>query len=311
MRVLGRSAVGPEENFFDLGGDSLLAVRLFSEIAQAVGRQIPPVMVYQIPTIAAQGAFLDQPANTVLSPLVLIKRGGQDNIFIVPGLGGGPAGFFPLSKCMRTPHSIFSFQPKGIGGLEEPDARIEDMADFYADAIARLQPQGPYILFGYSLGGLVAVEMARRFSARGEKIALLVMVDSYPDMNYLAPGQRMRVLWQKAKRRMRKFVYPDQTSTLSQGLVSLPEMSTFAPAFAQVRDFAYLALRRYKPVFYPGKVKFIRADQVSEFPADPVRVWSHLVGQLEVETVPGDHLGLLTAHYQDLAAVLDRCLGNL
>jgi len=304
-RVLRRPSIGPNDSFFDLGGSSLLAVQLFSEIARALGRQIPPVIIYQLPTIAAQAAFIDQPSRAELSPLVRLRSGrSETNIFIAPGLGGGPAEFFPLSKHLRVPASMYALQPKGMDGLDKPAARIEDMADFYAASIIQQQPRGPYVLIGYSLGGLVALEIARKFSANGEKISLLVMIDSYPDIRFLSPGQSVRLLVQKAKRRMAKF----NPGGKSSGAPRLQDIGSFAPGFEQVRQSAYGALRSYKPSFYAGSVKFIRAEKVTEFPADPVAVWSHLVERIEVETVPGNHLSMLSEHYVDLAAALNHYL---
>jgi thioesterase domain-containing protein len=107
------------------------------------------------------------------------------------------------------------------------------------------------------------------------------------------------------KRRLTSYGQPPRTDIRLGGLPSRDAISTFAPAFEQVRDAAYQALRRYRPTFYTGAVKFIRAAEVTEFPADPKRVWSHLIQTLEVETVPGDHLGMLTKNYEKLAHVLD------
>jgi thioesterase domain-containing protein/acyl carrier protein len=310
-RVLQLTAVGPDDNFFDLGGDSALAVQLFAEIAEACGQQLPPVMIYHVPTIASQAALLEHPAKPEFSPLVLLKPGPEDSaVFIAPGLGGGPAEFLQLAKFMHAPHSIYGLQPKGIEGFDEPSAQIGDMAEFYARAIAQFQPHGPYILAGYSLGGLVALEMARRFVASGEKISLLILLDSYPHICSLSRGRRLRLLVQRARVRIANFQRPPRTDLRLGGLGSAEEISTFAPAFGRVRESAYLALRRYRPTFYSGAVKFIRAAEVSEFPEDPKAVWSRFVEKLEVETVPGDHLGMLTTHYEILASVLDRYLRN-
>lgn len=305
-RLLQQSAVGPDDNFFDLGGDSALAVQLFSEIAKACGQQLPPVMIYHVPTIASQAALLEQPKVPELSPLVLLRSGRQDtNVFIAPGLGGGPAEFFQLSKYLHVPHSIYGLQAKGIEGFDKPFVRIEDMADFYAEAISRLQTHGPYNLVGYSLGGLVALEMARRLTARGKKISLLVMLDSYPHINFLPPGQRLRLVFQRATRRVVNFARPSRVEVRLGGLSSPDEISTFAPAFDHVRESADVALHRYQPSFYDGSIKFVRAAEITEFPKDPKAVWSHLIRKLDVETVPGDHLSMLTRRYQDLAAVLN------
>jgi thioesterase domain-containing protein len=74
----------------------------------------------------------------------------------------------------------------------------------------------------------------------------------------------------------------------------------------RLRDSAYLALRRYQPRFYPGKIKFVRAQISTDFPDDPAAVWGKLANGFEVETVPGDHLGIMTTHFQRLASVLSR-----
>jgi len=305
-RVLQQPVIGPDDNFFDLGGDSALAVQLFTEIADACGQQLPPVMIYHVPTIVSQAALLEHASTPELSPLVLLKSGSQhSNLFIAPGLGGGPAEFFQLAKYIHSHHSIYGLQPRGIEGFEEPTARIEETVDFYLRAILRFQPEGPYSLAGYSLGGLVALEMARALVASGRKVALLVMLDSYPHISFLSTGQRLRLLAQRARLRLTSFAQLPRTDIRLGGLSSPDAISTFAPAFERVRAGAYLALRRYKPKFYPGAVKFIRAAAVSEFPDDPKAIWSHLVGKLDVETVPGDHLGMLTTHYKDLASVLN------
>lgn len=309
QRLLQLSSISPEDNFFELGGDSALAVQLFSEVADAVGQQLPPVMIYHVPTIASLAALLEQRSAPELSPLILLKNGTHGSpVFIASGLGGGPAEFFQLVKHLRAPNSVYGLQPKGIEGFDNPCDRIEDMAEFYLKAVRRFQPEGPYILAGYSLGGLVVLEMARTLRSNGQNVALLVMIDSYPDMNALPPGQFLKLLTQRVKRRVATFGQPPRTDIRLGGLPGPDAISTFAPAFERVRDAAYQALRSYKPTFYPGAAKFIRAAEVTDFPDDPKAVWSHLIRSLEIETVPGDHLGMLTTHYEKLASVLNAYL---
>jgi acetoacetyl-CoA synthetase len=309
-RLLQQSSIGPNDNFFDLGGDSALAVQLFTAIADACGQQLPPVMIYHVPTIAAQAALLEQRSSSELSPLITLKSGSGTPMFIASGLGGGPAEFFQLVKYVHSPNPVYGLQPKGIEGFEEPCERIEEMAEFYLRAICRLQPQGPYILAGYSLGGLVALEIARYLRAQGQEIALLVMLDSYPDIRFLSPAKRAKLWLQRTKAQIIRLGRPARTDLRLGGLPSRNAISTFAPAFERVRDSAYRALRRYAPGSYPGKVKFVRAAEVSDFPADPAAVWSRFIDKIEVETSPGDHLGMLTTHYEKLGYVLDRYLAE-
>lgn len=308
-RVLQLDSIGPNDNFFDVGGDSALAVQLFTEIGNACGRLLPAVMIYHIPTIASQVTLLDMHSTPELSPLVMLKPGVSDpSLFIASGLGGGPAEFFQLVKYMQTPYGIFGLQPKGIEGFDDPCARIEDMAEFYLRAIVRFQPHGPYLLAGYSLGGLVAMEMARTLTSNGQTVALLAMIDSYPDINFLAKGQRLRLHIQRAKQRALNFTRPQGARIRLGGLASQDAISTFAPAFERVREAAYSALRHYQPRYYPNPIKFIRAAEVTEFPANPKAIWSHLVAAIDVETVSGNHLGMLTNEYEKLASVLNRHL---
>lgn len=309
QRLLQLPTVRPDDNFFDLGGDSSLAVQLFSEIADRYRRKLPPVMIYHVPTISSLATLLDERSAPELSPLILLKEGNRTTpIYIASGLGGGPAEFFQLVKYLRVPSAIYGLQPKGIEGFDQPCERIEDMADFYLKSILQIQPHGPYTLAGYSLGGLVALEMARRLSREGEEIASLVMLDSYPDINHLAPGQFLWLLAQRMKRRVVNFGRPQRIEIRLGGLANEEAISTFAPALERVKEAAYRALRTYNPGSYSGPVKFVRAQEVTDFPEDPYVVWSPLLPNLEIQTVPGDHLGMLTTHYEKLASVLNSYL---
>jgi thioesterase domain-containing protein len=300
QRVLQLSSIGVDDDFFDLGGDSSLALQLFSEIAQVCDREIPPVTIYQARTITALAALLEQPVPPRFPSLVLLKAGDKKPpVFLAHGLGGTVMDFFQLVRCIESPHPIYGMQAMGLNGLDEPLDRIEDMAQFYLDAIRELQPYGPYLLVGYSLGGLVALEMAQRLSANGEKIALLAMLDGYPNIRYLSLGQQIRLATRQAKRRLH---------ALGERRGDAPDQPSFTPAMQRVRNSAELALTRYRPRFYPGKIKFVRAEISSRFPDNAVAVWAHLADTFEVETVPGDHLGMMATHFESLAAVLSRYL---
>ena len=242
------------------------------------------------------------------SPAVLLKSGGQTPaVFLVPGIGGSSADFDSLAKRIRGSHTIYALQPRGMHGVDSPCDRVEEMAEYYLQIVRRSQPQGPYILVGYSLGGLVTLEMARTLIARKQEVALLVMIDSYLHFKFLSPGQQLRLLARRIKQRIRKFRRALGT-TKSEDPTSPNAIASFAPWFDRARSSAYTALRNYKPVFYTGQVKFIRAENVSDFPADPHAVWSHFLELFSVETVPGNHLTMLNTHFADLADVLNRYL---
>ena len=304
QRILQQPSVHVEDNFFELGGDSSLALQLFNEIAKTCGRELPPVTIYQAPTITALAALLEQPATKRFPPLVLMKSGTEKQpVYLAHGLGGSAMDFFQPVKYIQSEHPIYGLQAKGIDGVDEPFECIEDMAQFHLDAIRELQPHGPYLLIGYSLGGLVAMEMAHRLSAMGEKVGLLAMLDAYPHMSHISLGQRLRIRARQARRGL--LFVGDLGGSASY---KPPADVSFSPTMQRVRNSAYLALTRYQPRLYRGKVKFVRAAVSSVFPYDAAAVWAKFVTDFEVETVPGDHLGIITTHYQSLGNVLCRYL---
>src|SRR5205823_13369090 len=128
QRVLQVPSIGIEDNFFDIGGDSSLALELFNEIAKTCGRELPPVSIYQAPTIAALADLLEQATAPRLPTVVLLKPGPpQAPVFITHGLGGSVMDFYQVVKRMDIPNAIYGMQARGIDGAEEPLDRIEDM----------------------------------------------------------------------------------------------------------------------------------------------------------------------------------------
>jgi acetoacetyl-CoA synthetase len=324
QRVLQRSPIGPEDDFFDLDGKDSSADSIFAEIRKEYGRDLPSATICHAPTIAALAAVLEQPELPQFSPFVPLTGGNRNPpIFIAHGLGGRSS-FSLLAKQMRTGHPVYGIQAKGVDGLEEPLENIEEMAEFYLGSLNQLQPEGPYVLIGYSFGGLVALEMAQRLTKRGQHVALLAMVDTYPHPRYLPPGQRLWLITKKVlghvsnmkrmpagdvvsyvvgglKKRLNIAGDPNSSSSATQN-----SRLSFAQTTLSVKESDLRAMRRYRPHFYQGEIKFVRPEANSYLPNDPTSVWKKLVSRFEVETVPGDHLGMIGTHYEALAAVLIR-----
>jgi acetoacetyl-CoA synthetase len=310
-RVLQRSPIPDYANFFDLGGDSLLALSLFLEIEREFGRSLPITAIYDAPTLATMGALLGQPSIREFSPLILLKSGVGDPIFIVPGAGGVVIELSQLAKLIRNQRPVYAIQAKGVDGSEEPFDCIASMADYYLDAIREIQLRGPYTLAGYSFGGVVAFEMARRLSAKGEEIALLALLDAYTHPRSWPLNSRLSVWWRKACRRISAPYAVRRISNAARNLRAYGRLRTprsLPAAVQRVNESSLAALARYQPCFYSGKVTFLRAATAVRYPSDPRQVWSHLARELEVHTVSGEHLDLVRAHVNDLAARLSVCL---
>jgi acetoacetyl-CoA synthetase len=326
-RVLRRPSIRLEDNFFDLGGDSLLAVELFSEIERVCGREMAPVAIYCAPTVAALAAVLDEPTAPRFPPLFQLKAGTEEPpIFLAHGLAGTAMDFFQLAKHMHTQRPIYGMQAKGTDGVDEPFERIEDLSQYHLDAVREVQPHGPYFLIGYSLGGLVTLEMAQRLTAAGEKVALLAMLETYPHPRFLSLRQRVRFGTRLATHHattVRRLPLPDALSYIirpskrrlyvardSNGNApnQVPAGASNTPTMQRARESAYRSFTRYRPRFYNGTIKFARAETVTDFPDDPSAIWSSLAQEFHTETVPGDHLGILGTHFEELASVVSRYL---
>jgi acetoacetyl-CoA synthetase len=314
-RVLGQPSIGVDDNFFDLGGDSTLALRVFEEVIETCGRELSPVMIYRAPTIRALAMLLEEPGTSLISPLALLKAGTESPpVFFSHGLSGD-ANFFELARQTRTNHPIYGIWAEIPRDADQPFDRIEDMARHNVEVIKAVQPKGPYALIGYSFGGLVALEMSRCLLADGENVALLALLDTYPHRRYLSLAQRLELTLRRTKSHLYKLKQMPFGETLAYGWRDLQrrlrlvgfETAETHPSL-RIKDRSYVAFKQYRPQFYPGKIKFVRAEASSFLPSDPVAVWGKLVAEIEVETVPGDHLEMVDRHYQNLSPLLSRYL---
>jgi len=134
---------------------------------------------------------------------------------------------------------------------------------------------------------------------------LLAMLDSYPNPRYLSLQQRIRLAIQQARKRASG--RPKRWLDLAASYQPLSD-TVLSPSMQRFRDSAFLALERYRPSSYTGKIHFVRAAIPTSFPADAAAVWGPLAKQLVVDTVPGDHLGIMSTYYKELATVLSRYL---
>jgi amino acid adenylation domain-containing protein/FkbH-like protein len=182
QNVLRVERVGIEDDFFDLGGHSLMAVRLFSQLEKMVGRKLPLVTLFQAPTVVRLAAVLSQEqgsgSHSVLVPIQ--PHGSKPPLYLIHGAGGDVLwGYANLVAHMDPEQPIYALKSRGQTGLEEFE-RLENMAEFYLQAVRAHQPEGPYYLGGYCFGGNVAYEMARQLHEEGSQVALLALLDSAP-----------------------------------------------------------------------------------------------------------------------------------
>jgi thioesterase domain-containing protein/non-ribosomal peptide synthetase component F len=178
--LLGTSPIGLNQNYFELGGTSILAVRLFAQIAKEFQRKLPLSVLFEAQTIAQLAKVLQtDSASSDWSPLVAIQpNGSRPPFFCIHGGGGNVLIYRDLSRHVGSDQPFYGLQAQGLDGERPPLTTIEAMASLYANEIRRVQPHGPYHLGGYCTGGTVAYEMAQQLRAQGEEVALLALFDT-------------------------------------------------------------------------------------------------------------------------------------
>lgn len=180
--VLRRERVGIHDNFFDLGGHSLQAARLVAEIEKQLGQRHSIASLFQSPTVASFARRLTDnewvPAWNSLVPLQ--ANGSKPPIFFIHGIGGDVYVFLELARLLGNDQPSYGMQSLSGSGKSELHAGLSEMAASYAREIISFYPSGPYRLVGYSLGGIIAYEVAQELRRRGHEVELLALLDTEP-----------------------------------------------------------------------------------------------------------------------------------
>ncbi len=179
--VLGVPRVGIRDDFFELGGHSLLAVRLTARIEQELGKALPLTALFEGGTVEKMAALIRDGETGTASALVPIQANGTlPPFFCVHPAGGDVLGYAALARHLGPDQPFYGLQSAGLTG-GRPLSDVAEMAAAYLEEVLRVQPRGPYRIGGWSLGGLIAFEMARQLRERGEEVALLAILDGAPE----------------------------------------------------------------------------------------------------------------------------------
>jgi thioesterase domain-containing protein/acyl carrier protein len=178
--VLEIQPIGVRDNFFDLGGHSMLAVRLFAQIEKIHGKNLPLATLFQASTVEQLANLLRQDeASISWSSLVPIQPdGSKPPLFCIHAVGGNVLTYVALSHHLGSDQPVYGLQAQGIDGKGAFHTSIEEMATHYVKEIRTFQPTGPYMLAGLSGGGVIAFEMAQQLVAQGQKVAVLAFFDT-------------------------------------------------------------------------------------------------------------------------------------
>lgn len=335
--LFGLAEIGTDSDYFDLGGDSLLAIRLFQRIETEFKIRIPMSTLLQAPTIELLAEHIQRNGSRDLttsdkwSSLVSVQpKGSRPPFFCVHGAGGNIVYYLDLARHLGPDQPFYGLQSQGLDGKSAFLTSIEEMAACYVKEIRSLQPRGPYFLGGYCMGGTIALEMAQQLRAQGQEVALLALMDtlnwadiapnSWPEALYIFL-QKVTFHWKNfllLERKNKARFIREKLKALrhrahiwfSSGLFKSPRSKG-----PQSVDLARLwqtndrALFGYTPKPYGGRIVHFRPLKQYAKDSVPEREWDRLVPDLEKITLPVYPAGMLVEPFVgDLAAKLRQSL---
>jgi acyl transferase domain-containing protein len=331
-KVFNLHPISIHDNFFAIGGTSLIAVDLFTKIDQTFKCHLGLVFLFQYPTIAELAELLNQQQeqnqkrlnnlNSPWSTLVPIRASGlYAPLFCVSGIHGNVLLYADLAKHLGKSQPFYGLQSKGLDGIQSPHTSIEEMATYYIEAIKTVQPQGPYFLGGFSLGSKVVWEMAQQLHRQGEKVALLALFDGTTRATNIGrlPFYKRIFLHYQNLREM-GFTYISQkfpswrewlsgrynywTKKIARNIfqklqIPLPIYLRQSAIAESLEKAGTQALKNYVIQSYPNKATLFRAeiqsaDQGVGFVSPDWDLgWGKLAtGGLEIQPVIGDHISM-------------------
>ncbi len=319
--VLKSQRIGTDENFFEIGGHSMIAVTLMTRIEKELGIRLPLATLFNHSNIRDMAQFLEkneQPARW--GSLVPIKPNGRKRpLYLVHGAGLNLLLYTTIVSLLDEDQPVFGLQAKGLDGIDEPLDTIEAIAAYYIGEILAIDQSGTYALAGFSLGGQIAYEMARQLLILDKKVSFLGVFDTVSynvSHNELPIHQRVtyftdnlyrmvawniktlinkpaekkleffRLKWRSMIQKITKNDYTLKPEGVSEG-----KQSELPKYLHKVHQANYQAMEKYKLPVYPGKMYLFRAMDQSFYIKDPVLYgWDlYVKGGIVVLDIPGEH----------------------
>jgi acyl transferase domain-containing protein/thioesterase domain-containing protein len=312
QEFLGVEKVDVHDDFFDLGGQSLLAVRIFQRVAEKYGVDLPLATLLEAPTIARCAALIEASKPAALAtppfePLVLVQPGGAATpFFCVHGAGGNVLNLRDIAAAMGHERDFYGLQAHGVDGVTDQLHTIEEMARAYLPSVRARQGEGPYLLGGYSGGGLVALEMAQQLEREGHEVGLLALIDTlHPQvpLRGLTMGGRVVRLREQGLRYVAEGIARrrDRRRRVQDLAEIARHRARGKPVPFSLRDLDQTthfdsAAWKYRPDPWRGRVILFRATEVAYIYGGAGRMngWERdLLGEIHVVPVGGDHATLV------------------
>jgi acyl transferase domain-containing protein/thioesterase domain-containing protein/acyl carrier protein len=348
QELLGVKSVGVRDSFFDLGGHSLIAVRLFARIKKAFQVEYPISVLFEAPTIercaemirsvvGADGAHKPEVPESRqrrykhLVPMHPKEPGSKTPFFLIAGMFGNVLNLRHLAHLIGTDRAFYGVQARGLYGDDLPHETFEEMAADYLAELRAVRPHGPYLLGGFSGGGIAAFEISQQLRADGEEVPLLVLLDTpLPQSPPLSATDKTRIHWQRLKRQGPAYLTQWARNRIAWELKkrhARPEEQNGGRPHTEfrseaIKDAFYRALPKYQVRHFPGVITLFRPKLDKCFVLSDQRVlnaerefvyhdngWGPYADQVDVHEVPGDHDSMvLEPNVRVMAAKLRSCL---
>ncbi|BDT92415.1 dimodular nonribosomal peptide synthase [Nocardia sputorum] len=306
--VLGESGIGLDDNFFDFGGNSIMALRLASQVLDKTGIDVPVEWIFDDPRPAALAARLvaakqEPGVGSSLRMLLPIRRrtGGAPTLFCIHPAIGLAWGYAGLVRYLDEEYPVYGLQSPVLADGEAPGETLRDLAARYIEEIRRVQPRGPYMLLGYSAGGPIAHAMAVELRRCDESVPVLIMLDSRAGALSFAPdrGGLLRILLAECG----AIVSPDVEPTWEQTAGLLKEAGSVFGALTAT-DLQKLTrgvddlvgrLGRHRPEVFDGDLLFFTSNDEPADREPNASTWRRLVtGEIQLHQTDFGHYQLTT-----------------
>jgi nonribosomal peptide synthetase DhbF len=319
--ILGVEEVSIDDDFFSLGGDSLSAVRLLGKLRAVIGVELSLRDLFESPTVAGLIERSEGPTYRDALGVVLPLRssGSRNPVFCLHPTGGTSWGYSRLLRHLDPDYPLYGIQARGLNGSEPLPQSLEEMAQDYLRCIREVQPEGPYRLVGWSLGGQLAHQIAAYLQQAGHRVDFVAMLDSYPpagkDPEPLSEEQVLGALIQTFTGQEQNRVSPSRAQAIQLIKDNMPVYRDMADVkIASILSVALnataIAQASYQPSIFHGDVSFYAAAGTLErFHRRPEEWRRYITGRMRVKTISCDHHEIVQPPFisevgQDLAAEL-------
>jgi amino acid adenylation domain-containing protein len=314
--LLNISPIGVTEDFFDAGGNSLLAARMLDAVDRECGKRLPLAVLTKAGTILdLANEIAQKEVLTVGSPLVKVQTGSGRPFFFLHG-EFYRSGLYcdNLAKKLGARQTFYSLAPHGLDNGALPS--IAAMAANNLRAIRAVQPVGPYLLGGWSNGGLIAFEMACQLEQAGESVGVLALLGPPCPNADLAAIRTVfgSVIFSKLPRwfvRLRTITKWPMREKLRHMVFKLRgggKTSTAQARSLSIWSHYILAIRRYVPRRYGGRVSVFWGSDEKKEPAGVLRLWHKLAHDVDFNVVPGDHDGYVREYVGIIGEAIEQRL---